>query len=62
MKGVGRSRRQEFEEIDLPNLRPLPEKPYEYAERKIATVTIDYPIVFDHHLYFCAIWSDPQKR
>jgi transposase len=51
MKGVGRSRRQEFEEIDLPNLRPLPEKPYEYAERKIATVNIDYHVVFDHHLY-----------
>lgn len=51
MKSVGRSRRQEFEEIDQPNLRPLPEKPYEYAERKIATVNIDYHIEFDDHLY-----------
>ena len=32
MQSVGRTRRQEFEEIDRPNLRPLPEKPYEYAE------------------------------
>ena len=51
MKSVGRSRRQEFEEIDQPNLRPLPEKPYEYAERKTATVNIDYHIEFDDHLY-----------
>jgi len=51
MKSVGRSRRQEFEEIDLPNLRPLPERPYEYVERKIATVNIDYHVEFEGHLY-----------
>ena len=51
MKSVGRSRRQEFEEIDRPNLRPLPEKPYEYAERKTATVNIDYHVEFEGHLY-----------
>jgi transposase len=51
MQSVGRTRRQEFEEIDRPNLRPLPEKPYEYAERKTATVNIDYHIEFDEHLY-----------
>jgi transposase len=51
MQSVGRTRRQEFEEIDQPNLRPLPEKPYEYAERKTATVNIDYHIEFDEHLY-----------
>lgn len=51
MQSVGRSRRQEFEEIDQPNLRPLAEKPYEYAERKTATVNIDYHIEFDDHLY-----------
>ena len=51
MRSVGRSRRQEFEEIDQPNLRPLPESPYEYAERKIATVNIDYHVEFENHLY-----------
>lgn len=51
MHKVGRTRRQEFEEIDLPNLRPLPERPYEYAERKTATVHIDYHVAFDDHLY-----------
>jgi transposase len=51
MAGVSRSRRQQFEAIDLPNLRPLPERPYEYAERKTATVHIDYHVEFDDHLY-----------
>jgi transposase len=51
MQAVGRSRRQEFEEIDQPNLRPLPEKAYEYAERKTARVHIDYHIEFEKHLY-----------
>jgi transposase len=51
MQAVGRSRREEFEEIDQPNLRPLPQKPYEYAERKTARVHIDYHIEFDKHLY-----------
>jgi transposase len=51
MQHVGRSRRQEFEEIDQPNLRPLPEKPYEYADRKLARVNIDYHIEYDKHLY-----------
>lgn len=51
MQSVGRSRRQEFEEIDRPALRPLPEKPYVYAERKTATVNIDYHVEFDEHRY-----------
>jgi transposase len=51
MQAVGRSRREEFEDIDQPNLRPLPEKPYEYAEHKTARVNIDYHIEFDKHLY-----------
>jgi len=51
MLAVGRTRRQEFEEIDLPNLRPLPEKPYEYAIRKTARVNIDYHVEFEKHFY-----------
>ena len=51
MKAVGRSRRQEFEEIDRPNLRPLPERRYEYAEWKTARVHIDYHVEFEKHLY-----------
>ena len=51
MLAVGRTRRQEFEEIDLPNLRPLPEKPYEYAIWKTARVNIDYHVEFEKHFY-----------
>ena len=51
MKAVGSSRRQEFEEIDQPNLQPLPEHKYEYIEIKTAKVNIDYHIEFDKHFY-----------
>ena len=51
MSSVGRTRREEFEEIDKPNLRPLPQIPYEYATRKTATVHIDYHVEFEKHLY-----------
>lgn len=51
MPGMGRTRRQEFEEIDLPDLRPLPKKPYEYAIRKTARVNIDYHVEFEKHYY-----------
>lgn len=51
MLAVGRTRRQEFEDIDRPNLRPIPEKPYEYAVRKTARVHIDYHVEFEKHLY-----------
>jgi transposase len=51
MLAVGRTRRQEFEDIDQPNLRPIPEKPYEYAARKAARVHIDYHVEFEKHFY-----------
>jgi transposase len=47
----GKSRRQVFEEIDRPALRPLPERPYEYAERKKATVHIDGHVQVDRCFY-----------
>src|SRR4030067_329375 len=51
MLAVGQTRRQEFEDIDQPNLRPIPEKPYEYAARKAARVHIDYHVEFEKHFY-----------
>jgi len=51
MQLIGRSRREEFEEIDQPNLKPLPARPYEFVETKKAKVNIDYHIVFDKHFY-----------
>lgn len=51
MAHIGKSRRQLFEEVDQPALRPLPEKPYEFALWKKARVTLDYHIVFEKQYY-----------
>ena len=52
LKKLKRSRNELFEELDKPNLLPLPEKPYELAEWKIgARVNIDYHIEFEHNYY-----------
>lgn len=51
MEQYGKSRRQLFEEIDQPELRPLPEKPYQFALWKTAKVNIDYHVAFEKHFY-----------
>ena len=45
------TRRKLFETIDKPALKPLPSRPYEYAEWKKARVNIDYHIEIYHHYY-----------
>lgn len=45
------SRRELFEEIDKPALRPLPPSRYQYAEWKKAKIHVDYHFVFDDHFY-----------
>lgn len=45
------SRRQLFEEIERPALKPLPIRPYEFAHWKKVTVNIDYHIEYDRHYY-----------
>ncbi len=45
------TRKELFETLDRPALKPLPEKPYEYAEWKKARVNIDYHIEIDGHYY-----------
>jgi transposase len=45
------TRQDLFETLDRPALKPLPEKPYEYADWKKPTVNIDYHIEIDHHYY-----------
>ena len=47
----GKSRRQFFEELDQPALRPLPEQPYEFATWKTARVNLDYHVAFEKHYY-----------
>ena len=40
-----------FAELDRPALRPLPARPYEYADWKTAKVNIDYHVEVDRHWY-----------
>jgi transposase len=51
MKHLGKSRRQLFEELDKPALRPLPDHPFELGLWKTAKVSIDYHVEFDGHYY-----------
>ena len=45
------SRRELFETLDRPALRPLPVRRYEYAEWRMAKVNIDYHVEVDRHWY-----------
>lgn len=51
MRHLGRSRRELFEALDQPALKPLPERPYEFALWKKAKVNIDYHVEFERHYY-----------
>jgi len=51
MKHLGRSRRELFEMLDQPALKPVPDLPYEFALWKKARVNIDYHITFEKHYY-----------
>jgi transposase len=51
MRHLGVSRRELFERLDCPALRPLPETPYEYAEWRRARVGLDYHIEVDARFY-----------
>jgi transposase len=45
------SRRSRFEELDRPELSPLPSTPYTYAEWRKARVNVDYHIEVERHYY-----------
>ena len=45
------TRKERFEEIDLPAMLPLPETPYEFADWLKARVHLDYHVEVDHHFY-----------
>ena len=45
------SRYSNYLEIDLPALRPLPQREYELADWKSAKVHVDYHVEFDGNLY-----------
>jgi transposase len=48
---LGSSRRDLFEHLDKPALKPLPADPYVYAEWKLARVGLDYHIDVGRHYY-----------
>ena len=45
------NRRQAFEQIDQPALRPLPRHPYRYVDIKPVKVNIDYHVQYHQHHY-----------
>jgi transposase len=51
MRVYGESRRELFEKIERPALKPLPPEPFVYAEWKVARVNIDYHVEVDRHYY-----------
>lgn len=51
MRHVKQSRRELYERLDRPALKPLPSRRYEYAEHKEVKANIDYHIEFDAHFY-----------
>jgi transposase len=51
MRKLGVSRRDLFEQLDRPRLRPLPTTRYEFAEWSDAGVNIDYHVAVEHNYY-----------
>jgi transposase len=51
MRKLGKSRRQLFEELDRPALKPLPARPYEFASWAKPKVAPDYHVAFEEHFY-----------
>lgn len=51
MKSYGLSRRELFEQVDQPELGPLPSQSFEFADWKNAKVSFDYHIEVERHYY-----------
>ena len=51
IRRLGVSRRQLFEDLDRPALKPLPSRPYELAEWFRGRANIDYHMEVDHNYY-----------
>lgn len=51
LKKLPGNRRSQYDALDRPAMRPLPNIPYEYAEWKRARVGIDYHIEVERHFY-----------
>ena len=51
MRRYGKSRRELFEILDQPMLRPLPLEPFEHAEFSTCRINADYLVIADGHFY-----------
>ena len=51
LRYVGRTRRQLFEELDQPRLKPLPAEPYVLTEWRVRKVGLDYHVEVEGHFY-----------
>jgi len=51
MQKIGKSRREQWEELDRPALKPLPATRYELAYWKLCRVNIDYHVDVERHFY-----------
>lgn len=51
MRVYGASRRELFERLDHPALKPLPVEPFAYSEWRKARLNIDYHADVEHHFY-----------
>ena len=59
LRHIGRTRRQLFEEIDAPRLKPLPAEPYVLAEWRVRKVGLDYHVDVEGHFYSRAPTATP---
>jgi transposase len=51
MRVYGASRRELFERLDRPALKPLPAEPFAYSDWRKARLNIDYHAEVEHHFY-----------
>jgi len=51
LRRLGRTRRQLLEELDRPELKPLPVDPYVFAQWRLCRVGIDYHVEVEKHFY-----------
>jgi len=51
MRSYGASRRELFEQLDQPALKPLPQQRFSHGDWKYAKVNIDYHVEVDKHYY-----------
>lgn len=51
LRRLGRTRRQLFEELDRPVLKPLPVDPYVFAQWRVCRVGVDYHVEVEKHFY-----------